>query len=480
MTKNKTKLIMTIISLCFILFFRFIPAPEGLSVTGMQVIGLFIGIMLMWNFVGIDWPSFLCMALLAVFEIMTPGQIFQTGMGNATINFLLVFFMLSHVLSQVGFSRRVAIWCITNKVAQKSSWAFVIMFLFGAMFMASFMSQTAALLIFLPIAEQIFQELNYGKGDRFPEMLVLGLGIAVGIGSANTPLGHAIILIPIQLLAEQTGLSVNIMSYSIFGIATGLVIFLFVILMYRFLYRPDLSKLKGFDVKSLRAEIKPMSKQEKISCAMFLLVIAIWILQGFLEDIWPSVGVYLAGLGNAIPVMVVIIILCVWEVDGKPIMDYKEAITKGVPWSALVFNAAVLVLSGALTLDSVGISDFLVTKLSPLVEGMNPSIFILAISALCVLATNFSSNTVCATVFYTISAPIALAMGNVNMVALASVIGAAASYAFATPPATMPMAVVAGTGWVDVKAMFKYGGLAAIASMLILAFIGYPIAAAVL
>ncbi len=480
MTKNKTKLIMTIISLCFILFFRFIPAPEGLTATGMQVIGLFIGIMLMWNFVGTDWPSFLCMALLAVFEIMKPGAIFQTGMGNATINFLLVFFMLSHVLSQVGFSRRVAIWCITNKVAQRSSWAFVIMFLFGAMFMASFMSQTAALLIFLPIAEQIFKELDYQQGDRFPQMLVLGLGIAVGIGSANTPLGHAIILIPIQLLAQQTGQTVNIVSYSIFGIITGLVIFLFLILMYRFIYRPDLSKLKGFDVTSLRAEIKPMSKQEKISCTMFLLVIVIWILQGFLDDILPTVGGYLAGLGNAIPVMIVVIILCVWEVDGKPIMDYKEAITKGVPWSALMFNAAVLVLSGALTLDSVGIADFLVNKISPLVQGMDPGVFVLAISVLCVLATNFASNTVCATVFYTISAPIALAMGNVNMVALASVIGAAASYAFATPPATMPMAVVAGTGWVDVKAMFKYGGLIAIISMLALAFIGYPIASAVL
>ena len=107
-------------------------------------------------------------------------------------------------------------------------------------------------------------------------------------------------------------------------------------------------------------------------------------------------------------------------------------------------------------------------------------VFILVIATLCIIATNFSSNTVCATVFYTISAPIALAMGNINMVALASVIGAAASYAFATPPSTMPMAVVAGTGWVDVKDMFKYGGLMALLSIVILAFVGYPIAAAVL
>ena len=479
--KNKqSKLIMLLVSVAFILFFQFIPAPAGLSTTSMQVIGIFIGIMLMWNFIGTDWPSFLCMAILAVYQIMTPSDVFKSGFGNATIAFLLVFFMMSHVLSQVGFSRRMAIWFFTNKLARKSPWSFVIMFLFGAMFMASFMSQTAALLIFLPIAEQIFKELKFEKGDRFPQMLVLGLGIAVGIGSANTPLGHAIILIPIQLLQEQTGLSVNIMSYSAFGIATGLLICVALVLVYRFLYRPDLSRLLNYDASKLREQLPPMSKQEKIAAGLFVMVIIVWILQGFLADLAPTIGGYLAGLGNAVPVMIAILIMCVVEVDGKPIMNYKDAATNGVPWSALIFNAAVLVLSGALTLEKVGISDFLIENVTPLVSGMNQTVFILVIATLCIIATNFSSNTVCATVFYTISAPIALAMGNINMVALASVIGAAASYAFATPPSTMPMAVVAGTGWVDVKDMFKYGGLMAILSILILAFIGYPIAAAVL
>lgn len=480
MQKNKTKLIFIWISMAFILLFRFVPAPAGLTAASMQVIGIFIGIMLMWNFVGTDWPSLLCMAILAMFQIMKPGDIFKSGFGNATIIFLLVFFMMSHVLSQVGFSRRMAIWFFTNNLARKSPWMFVIMFLFGAMFMASFMSQTAALLIFLPIAEQIFHELNYQKGDRFPQMLVLGLGIAVGIGSANTPLGHAIVLIPIQLLQEQTGLSVNIMTYSVFGIVTGILIFAAMILVYRLIYRPDLSRLATYDAAKLRNDLKPMSRQEKISAGLFAAVIIIWILQGFLKDFAPALGSYLSGLGNAVPVMIAIIIMCVVEVDGKPIMDYKDAAAHGVPWSALIFNAAVLVLSGALVLDQVGISDFLIQTVTPLVSGMNQSVFILAIATLCVIATNFSSNTVCATVFYTISAPIAIAMGNINMVALASVIAAAASYAFATPPSTMPMAVVAGTGWVDVKAMFKYGGLMALISILFLAFVGYPVAAAVL
>lgn len=481
MNKDKKNLIYIIVAFAFILLFPLIPAPDGLNVVSMEAIGLFIGIMIMWNFVGTDWPSFLCMALVAIFGIMERSAIFTTGFGNSTIAFLLVFFMLSHVLSQVGFSRRLAIWFMTNKLARKSPWAFITMFLFGAMFLASFMSQTAALLIFLPIAEQIFQELNYGKGNRVAQMIVLGLGIAVGIGSANTPLGHAIILIPIQLLQDMTGQTVNIVSYSIFGVATGIIIFAVLILVYRFIYRPDVSALKGYDVTHLRSSLPEMDKKEKISATLFVIVIIIWFVQSCFSDIIiPLVGVKLSSLGNAIPVMVAIVILCMWKVDGKPIMDYKESVSKGVPWSALIFNAAVLVLSGTLTLEDVGISNFLIEKITPLVGDLSQTVFILIIAALCIIATNFSSNTVCATVFFTISAPIALAMGNVNMVALASVIAASASYAFATPPATMPMAVVAGTGWVDVKQMFKYGGLMAIVSIIVVVFIGYPIAAAVL
>lgn len=481
MNKDKKNLIYIIVAFAFILLFPLIPAPDGLNVVSMEAIGLFIGIMIMWNFVGTDWPSFLCMALVAIFGIMEPSEIFTTGFGNSTIAFLLVFFMLSHVLSQVGFSRRLAIWFMTNKLARKSPWAFITMFLFGAMFLASFMSQTAALLIFLSIAEQIFQELNYGKGNRVAQMIVLGLGIAVGIGSANTPLGHAIILIPIQLLQDMTGQTVNIVSYSIFGVATGIIIFAVLILVYRFIYRPDVSALKGYDVTHLRSSLPEMDKKEKISATLFVIVIIIWFVQSCFSDIIiPLVGVKLSSLGNAIPVMVAIVILCMWKVDGKPIMDYKESVSKGVPWSALTFNAAVLVLSGTLTLEDVGISNFLIEKITPLVGDLSQTVFILIIAALCIIATNFSSNTVCATVFFTISAPIALAMGNVNMVALASVIAASASYAFATPPATMPMAVVAGTGWVDVKQMFKYGGLMAIVSIIVVVFIGYPIAAAVL
>ena len=43
----------------------------------------------------------------------------------------------------------------------------------------------------------------------------------------------------------MTGQTVNIVSYSIFGVATGIIIFAVLILVYRFIYRPDVSAFKG-------------------------------------------------------------------------------------------------------------------------------------------------------------------------------------------------------------------------------------------
>ena len=51
----------------------------------------------------------------------------------------------------------------------------------------------------------------------------------------------------------------------------------------------------------------------------------------------------------------------------------------------MIFNAAVLVISGALTLEKVGISDFLISNVTPLVSGMNQTIFILVIATLCII-----------------------------------------------------------------------------------------------
>ena len=91
--------------------------------------------------------------------------------------------------------------------------------------------------------------------------------------------------------------------------------------------------MKGYDVSHLRESLPAMDKKEKISAVLFVIVIAIWIIQSCFKNlVIPFIGIKLSALGNAIPVMVVIVILCMWKVDGKPIMDYKESVNSTRPY----------------------------------------------------------------------------------------------------------------------------------------------------
>ena len=46
-------------ALCFMILFRLIPPFPGLNDGGMAVLGLFLGVLILWLFVAIDWPSLL-------------------------------------------------------------------------------------------------------------------------------------------------------------------------------------------------------------------------------------------------------------------------------------------------------------------------------------------------------------------------------------------------------------------------------------
>ena len=57
--------IIIVISLVLMFGFKWIPAPEGLSTSGMQVLGVFLGVLLLWLTISIDWPSILAFGALA-------------------------------------------------------------------------------------------------------------------------------------------------------------------------------------------------------------------------------------------------------------------------------------------------------------------------------------------------------------------------------------------------------------------------------
>ena len=74
-------------ALLCIIGFRFLPAPSGMTSSAMQVLGIFIGALILWLTLSIDWPSLLALAALVTVPELTMGSVLANSLGNSTVAF---------------------------------------------------------------------------------------------------------------------------------------------------------------------------------------------------------------------------------------------------------------------------------------------------------------------------------------------------------------------------------------------------------
>ncbi len=471
--------IFTLIGVLLVLCGGYLPPVFGLNPLGMQVAGIFIGTILLWMFVSVTWPSLLCIVALILTPLYTYSSALSGSMGGWITSFVLFSSIVTYALRQTGFLKRVAVWFVTRPFAQKNPWLFLGLLFLAPLFIGSFMSPIPAFVVCLPIAEQIFTELEYKKGDRFPQIVVLGILFFASLSTAATPIAHTVTTMALSLYENDIGTPINFVSYTIFGVVSCIIIFVVAMLLTKFVCRPDVDRIQNLDSSVLTREITPMSRPEKYTLAVFLVVVAMWLLPGIIQPVLPGVASAISGLGTPTPAIIGAIVLSVIQVEGKPLMNFNDAVTKGVPWGAVFMVAATSILGSALTNEEAGITTIVSSALAPVIGKMPPIVFVLFIALFTVIITNFASNTVTVTLMYSISLPLVYngAIAGVNPAALTCVIGAGACVACATPPSTAHAAIAAGTGWLQTDTMLKYGLLWSVAAAVLFAIVGYPIGA---
>lgn len=480
-TKSNRKNIIILISFLFILFFKYIPAPTGLSIAGMQLVGIFIGILLLWLTISIDWPSLLCLAALAFVPGLKMSTILTGSFGNSTFAFLMFTFMCTYSLSKTPFVRRCAVAFVTSQIAKKGPWHFAILFFASVIFIGCFMSPTVLFVIYLPIIEEIYSVLKLEKGNKIASMLMIGLVICCGISSGMTPIAHVFSLMAMGYYQTATKLTISYASYMGFAIPVGLISAGLMVVMFRFILNPDMSIIKGLNLDSLKEEFKPMERAEKLILLIFAIIIVLWVAPGLIKPIFPTLANYVDSFGTALPPLLGVVALSIITDKGKPLMNFGEAMSKGVTWVSLIMCASTLALGSAITNTDIGLTKFLSASISPLTATLIPIALVLLFTVWAALQTNLSSNMVTVTVVTAIAIPITLSTkGAVSTPAVVSIIGMMAAYAFATPPAMPCVAIAGGTGWTNTIELMKYGFTQMFMSVLVTVFIGYPIAVALM
>lgn len=469
------------ISLAVIFLFRLLPPIPTVTTSGMQVLGIFIGVLILWLTLSIDWPSILCIGALALVPELSIGGLLSVSIGSATFSFLMFTFLCTYTLSKTPFIRRCAVFFVTSRIAKRGPWMLSILFFASVLFVGAFTSPSVLFIVYLPIIEEIYAVLNLQKGDRFAAMLMGGLVVCCGVSSGMTPIAHVFPLMALDFYQSATGLAISYVSYMAFAIPVGLIVFALMLLVFRFVMRPDAGKVRGISLDALKADETPMDRREVSILVVFAAVVLLWVAPDLLAGVLPAFAATFKALGTAFPPLMGVVALSMMTVDGKPLLNVSEGLSKGVPWGALMMAGGTLALGSALSNADIGLMASLGDALAPLATGMAPLAMVTLFTAWAAIQTNLSSNMVTASVVTAIAVPICLmTAGHVSTAAVAAIIGMMASYAFAFPPAMPYVAIAGASGWTTVGTLGKYGCLIAAIAVLVAVLVGYPIAAALM
>lgn len=458
------------IILCFV--GQFIPSVNGLSSDAFGVIIIFIGVLLLWLTIGIDWPSLLCLFALGFIDKFGFNKVLSSSFGNSTFAFLLFTFVCTYALSKTSLINRIALTFVNFKIAQKNSYLFIFFFLLATLILGLFISPSVLFVILLPILNEIISLLNIEKDDRISKVLMLGLGFTVSISSGMTPIAH---VFPI-LAINAANIEVSTFEYIAIAFPAGLVLFLLTYLVLILCIRPKKDGLNFENVANLKKSLQKLDKKDIITLVIFISVLVLWIVPSIFEFIYYPIYEFFNKYGTIMPPLLGTILLCVIRVEEKPLLEVGDAFKNGVPWASLIMCAATLALGEAIKSEDIGLITYLQTNLGNSLVSLSPIILLIIFALWTAIQTNLSSNMVTATLVGTVaSTVIASTFSTLNLEATICIIGMLSSFAFATPPSMPHIAIISSSETLSTKEVFIYGLVIMLLSVLVALLISYPI-----
>ena len=475
--KQKIDAVVTIV--CFLVFLlaKFVfPTPEGMTKGILLLLISTASAIIMWMVIGVGWTSMYVLCTLMMIPELGAAWVAQNSIGNSVVYYFMTCFILASCLISTGVAKRIAVLLMVNKYSRKSPWMNVIMIFLGVFILSQGMSSPSVLLIFFPILYEIFDMCGYKKGDAAPAFLILGCAIISQACMTMTPIAHAVAATGISTYLAYSGYEISVLEFSLLGIPTGIAMCVLYVLACRFFWNPDLSKLAHVDHDAIASSIGPVTRKEQFAIIGYGLILLFWILPGlgkFVPFLSP-----LAKLNTTVVSLIGMSALCVIHVDGEPILDYNRALKTDVPWAILMFISAIQVLGAAMSHKDIGFAAWLGAAMEPVFAHVSPMLFLILILAFCVISTNFLSNGVTLALALAIGLPLTdtLYAGQFSPIAMVIMCAAAANAAFATPPASHAPAMALATGYVDIKTLVKWGGIASVGAVISYWIIGIPLA----
>ena len=408
--------------------------------------------------------------------------------GDKIIFLFMGGFMLALALQNSGLHKRISLH-IVNLIGTKPS-RLVLGFILATGFLSMWISNTATVMVMLPIALSVVKESAPLMGEkdtrRFALCLMLGIGHAADIGGLATYVGTPPNLAFQELFHKSfpQGEPPSFAQFSAVGAPlsiTFLLVSWLLLTQVFFRFKGSAAVDNRHIVKQALRELGPLRRDEVVTGLIFALTAILWItgsdldLGGFRVPGWRS----LTGL-KAITDPVVAIVMAIplylipsGDRPGKRLMEWSH--TKELPWGILLLFGGGFAIAGGF--EKSGLSALAGDAFRHLHVG-SPVVMVLVVCICVAVITEVMSNTACVTLVMPILAQAAVSM-HVHPLLFMLPATFAATCGFMMPVASPTQSIIFGTGHIPVRKMLWTGLWFDIVAVVLITLVTFGIGEAV-
>ena len=116
--------------ICLAIMFGFgrLAPFEPLTPLGMNLIGIFLGVLYGWIFIDIIWPSIAGLLAMTLIGGMNPGLLLNKSFGDPIVVMMFFIFVFCATINHYGLSKFISLWFITRKCVAGKPWLFTYTF----------------------------------------------------------------------------------------------------------------------------------------------------------------------------------------------------------------------------------------------------------------------------------------------------------------------------------------------------------------
>lgn len=466
--KNTKYYINSAIGVAIMVFFGMLPPFSTVTPMGMKILGIYIGLLWLWSTVDMVWPSLLGILLTGFSGYKSVGALLQAGWGDGTVIYIWLICMFAYFINKSGVSNIIVHTIMTAKFSKGKPWVISLLFFTSAYVVGALVSMTPACLLVWALFEKFAEDLGYKKGDRYVPFMIVGIALSglMGFALFYFRLPGSIFI----GYAQEMGVNVNFLGYTIESFLIGFGSVVVYTLFGKFIIRPNVEPIKaGYDF----GEGEKITSDQRSMLILTFALVVVFIIQ----SMWgkSAIGAFLTKLGTSgIVVCFLLLMGFIKRKDGNFFADLIDGTKNGVPWPVFYILIIGMPLAFAMTDETLGINTMLSSVFDGILGGSTNGFiaFVLLVTALCAISTQFLLNQIPGMVIFPIAAVYAQNLG-IHLGVLCLMLTICSNASIVLPSANPIAGVMHGkTNWIDAKEIYR-DSIPLVLAVWILAVIGW-------